>query len=78
MALTRCTFVGKVISLLFNMLYRLVITFLSKERVSFNFMTVVTICNDFGAQKIKSITVSIVSPPICHEVMGPDAMILFF
>ena len=39
-------------------------------------MAAVTICSDFGAQKVKSVTVSIVSPSICHEVMGPDAMIL--
>ena len=39
-------------------------------------MAAVTICNDLGAPKIKSITVSIVSPSICREVMGPDAMIL--
>ena len=39
-------------------------------------MAAVTICSDFGAQEIKS--VSTVSPSICHEVMGPDAMILVF
>ena len=48
-ALTRWTFVGKVMSLLFNVLSRLVIT--SKEQASFNFMAAVTICSDFGAQK---------------------------
>ena len=41
-------------------------------------MAAVTICSDFGAQKIKSVTVSIVSPSISHEVMGPDAMIFVF
>ena len=41
-------------------------------------MAAVTICSDFGAQKIKSVTISIVSPSICHEEMGLDAMILFF
>ena len=41
-------------------------------------MAAVTICSDFGAQKNKLATVSIVSPSICHEVMGPDAMILVF
>ena len=41
-------------------------------------MAAITICRDFGAQKIKSDTVSIVSPSISHEVMGPDAMILVF
>ena len=45
----------------------------------FNFMAAVIICSDFGDQKkIKSVTVSIVTPPIYHEVMGPDAMILVF
>ena len=41
-------------------------------------MAEITICSDFGAQKIKSETVPTVSPSICHEVMGPDAMILVF
>ena len=41
-------------------------------------MAAVTICSDFGAKKIKSFTVSIVSPSRCYEVMGPDAMILVF
>ena len=47
--LTRWTFVVKVMSLLFNMLSRLVITFLPRSKVSFNFMAAVTICSDFGA-----------------------------
>ena len=51
---------------------------LSKEQVSFNVMVALIICSDFGAQEIKSVTVSIVSPSICHEVMGLDAMILAF
>ena len=50
----------------------------SKEQASFNFMAAVTICSDFGAQENKSVTVSIVFPSVCHEVMGPDAMILVF
>ena len=50
-ALTRWTFVGKVMSLLFNTLSRFVIDFFSKEQASFNFMAVVTICSDFGAQE---------------------------
>ena len=74
-ALTRRTFVGKIMSLLFNMLFRLVITFL--PRSVFYFMAAITICSDSGAQK-NSLTVSIVSLSICHEVMGPDAMILVF
>ena len=52
-ALTRWTFVDKVMSLLFNMLSTLVINFLPKEQVSFNFVAAVTICSDFGAQKNK-------------------------
>ena len=69
-ALTRQTFVGKVMSLLFNMLSRLVIAFLPRSKR--NFMAAITICSDFGAPKIKSLTVSIVSPSICHEGMGPE------
>ena len=42
------------------------------------FMAAVTICSGFGAGEIKSVTVSIVSPSISHEVMGLDAIILFF
>ena len=77
-ALTRWTFADKVMSLIFNMLSRLVITFLPRSK-HLNFMAAVTICSDFGApQNIKSLTVSTVSPSICHEVMGPDAMILVF
>ena len=75
-ALTKWTFVGKVMSVLFNMLSRLVITFLSKSK-HLNFMASFTICSDFGAPKVKPVTLSTVSPPICHEMMGPDAMIFF-
>ena len=46
--------------------------------MSLNFMAAITICSDFGALKIKSDTASTVSPSICHEVMGQDAMILVF
>ena len=52
-ALTRWTFIGKEMSLLFNTLSQLVITFSSKEQVSFNLMAKITICSDFGAQKNK-------------------------
>ena len=52
-ALTRWTFVGKVMSLLFNMLSRLVHNFSSKEQASLNFMAAVTICSDFGTDKNK-------------------------
>ena len=43
-----------------------------------NFEAAINICSDFGAQKLKSVTVSIVSPFIFHEIMRPNAMILFF
>ena len=76
-ALTRQTFVGKVMSLLFNMLSVFVIAFLPRGK-SFNFMAAVNICSDFGTPKIKFDTVSTVSPSICHEVMGPNAMIFIF
>ena len=60
-ALTRWTFVGKIMSLLFNV--QVGHNLSSKEQVSFNFMAAITICSDFGApQKIKSVTVSTVSP----------------
>ena len=77
-ALTRWTCVGKVMSLFLNMLSRLVITFLPRSKRSFNFMATVTIYSDFGAQNVKSATASTVSPSICHEMVGPDAMILVF
>ena len=77
-ALTRWTFVGKVMSLLFNMLSRLVITFLprSKHRLISWLQSPFAVI--FEPPKIKSVTVSIVSPYICHEVMGPEAMTLVF
>ena len=77
-ALTRQTFVGKVTSLLFNMLSRFVITFPPRSKHLFNFVAAVTICSDFGAQNVKSLTVSNCFPSVCYEVMGPDAMILVF
>ena len=58
-ALTIWTFVGKVMSLLFNILPRLVLSFLPRRKCLFNFMTAATICSDFGAHE-KSVTVSIV------------------
>ena len=77
-ALTRRTFVGKVMSLLFNMLSRLVITFLPRsERLLISWLQSPS-AEILEPKKIKSATVSTVSPSICHEVMGPDAMILVF
>ena len=65
-------------SLLFNLHSRFVIAFLPKEEASLNFMTVVIVCSDFGAQENKAVTVYIFPPIVCHEVMGLDAMILVF
>ena len=53
-------------------------SFSSKEKASFSFMAAVTIHSDFGAQENKVCHCFIVSPSICHEVVGLDAMILFF
>ena len=74
-ALTRWTFSGKVMSLLFNMLSRLVIAFLPRsKRLLISWLQSPSVVN-LEPRKIKSATVSTVSPSICHEVMGPDAMI---
>ena len=77
-ALTRQTFIGKTMSLLFNMLSRLVITFLPRSKRLLISWLQSPSAVILEPRKIKSITVSIVSPLICHEVMGPDAMILVF
>ena len=77
-SLTRWTFVGKVMSLLFNMLSRLVITFLPRSKhllISWLQSPSEVILEP---KKIKPVTVSTVYPFICHEVMGPDAMIFIF
>ena len=75
-ALTRCTFVGKVMSLLLNMLSRLVITFLPRSKCLLISWLQSPSAVILEPPKIKSDTVSTVSPSICHEVMGPDSMIL--
>ena len=76
-ALTRQTFVGKVVSLLFNALSSFVIAFLPRSKC-----LNVSADSDCGtilkSKKIKSDTVSLFPPYICHEIMGPDAMILVF
>ena len=77
-ALTRQTFVDKVMSLLFNMLSRLIITFLPRSKCLLISWLQSPSAVVLEPQKIKSDTVSTVSPSICHEVMGPDAMILIF
>ena len=70
-ALTRWTFVGKVMSLLFNMLSRFVITFLSRNKRLLISWLQSPSAVILEPKKIKSATVSIVSSSICHEVMGP-------
>ena len=70
--------VGKVMSLLFNMLSRLVVTFLPRGKGLLISRLHSPSAVFWNPQKIRSLTVSIVSPFICHEVMGPDAMILVF
>ena len=75
-ALTRQAFLGKVISLLFNMLYRLLTAFLPKSKGLLILWLQSPSLVTLEAPQIKSLTVSIVSLSICHEVMGPDAMIL--
>ena len=76
--LTRWTFVGKVMSLLFNMLSRLVITFpLRSKRLLISWLQSPSAVI-LEPQKTKSDTASTVSPSISHEVMGPDAMIFIF
>ena len=74
--LTRRTFVSKVMSLVFNMLSRLVIAFLPSSKCLLISWLQSPIAVILESKKIKSVTVSTVSPSICHEVMGPDAMIL--
>ena len=75
-ALTRQTFVSKVMSLLFSMLSRLVIAFLPRSKCLLISWLQPPSAVILEPQKIKSDTVSIVLPSICYEVMGPDAMIL--
>ena len=74
-AVTRQTFVGKVMSLLFN---RFVIAFLPRSKCLLISWLQSQSAVIFEPKKIKSVIVSIVSPSICHEVMGPDAMIFVF
>ena len=77
-ALTRQTFVDKVTSLLFNMLSRLIITFLPRSKRLLLSWLQSPSAVILQPRKIKSDTVSTVSPSIYHEVMGPDAMIFVF
>ena len=77
-ALNGQTFVGKVMSLLFNMLSRLVIGFLPRSKRLLISWLQSPSAVIIEPRKIKSATVSTVSPSICHEVMEPDDMILVF
>ena len=77
-ALTSQTFVGKLMSLLFSMLSRLVIDFLQRSKHLLISWLQSPSAVILEPTKIKSLTVSIISPFICHEVMGLDAMILVF
>ena len=77
-ALTRGTFVGKVMSLLFNMLSRFVIAFLPRSK----HLSIAWLQSPSAVilkpKKIKPVNISSVSPSICHEMMGPDDTIFFF
>ena len=75
-ALTRWTFVGKIMSLLFNMPSRLVTPFFPRSKHLLISWLQSPSAVILKSKKIKSVTLSIVSPSIYHEVMGPDAMIL--
>ena len=77
-ALTRWTFVGKVMSLLLNMQSRLVIAFLSRSKRLLISWLQSPSAVILEPKKIKSVIVSVVSPSICYEVIGPDAVILVF
>ena len=77
-ALTRQTFVGKVMSLLFNIVSRLVTAFLPRKKCLLISWLQSLSAVILEPKNIKSLTVSIVSPSICHDMMGPDAMILVF
>ena len=77
-ALTRWTFVGKVMSLLFNMLSRLVMAFLPRSK-SLKISCLQSLSSVIlESKKIKSVTVYTFSPSVWHEVMGPDAMNFLF
>ena len=77
-ALTRWTFVGKVMSLFFNILSRFVIAVLPRSKQLLISWLQSLFAVILEPKKIKSVTVSTVSPSICHEIMGPDATILAF
>ena len=77
-ALSRQTLAGKVMSLLFNMLSKFVIAFLPRSKPLLISWLQSPSAVILEPKRIKSVTVSIVSPSVCHEVMRQDAMILVF
>ena len=77
-ALTRCIFAGKVMSLLLSMLSSLVIAFLPRRKHLLISWLQSPSAVILEPKKTKSVTVSFVSPSVCHEVMGLDAMVLVF
>ena len=77
-ALTRWTFVDKAMCQIFNMVSRLIVTFIPRSKRLLISWVQSPSAVILELQKLKAVTVSIVSPSICHEVMGPDAMILVF
>jgi len=77
-ALTRWTFFSKIMSLFFNMLFRFVFAFLPRSKSLLISWLQSASAVILEPKKVKSLTVFIVSPSICHEVMEPDAMILVF
>ena len=78
MTLTIWTFAGKVMSLIFNMLFRLVVAFFPRSKRLLISWLQSPSAGILELKKIKSVTVFIVSPSFCHEVMGPDAIIFVF
>ena len=77
-ALTRQTLVGKVMSLFFNMLFRFVTAFIPRSKCLFISLLQSLSTVILEPKKIKSVTVSTFSPSIYHEVIGPDAILVFF
>ena len=77
-ALTMCTFIGKVVSLLFNLLSRFVIVFLPRSKHLLITWLQSSSAVILESKKTKCLTVPLVSASVCHEVMGPDTMILVF
>ena len=77
-ALTRLTFAGKMMSLLFNTLFSFVTAFLPRSNHLLISWAAIIVCSDFGAQEKKICHCFHFSLSVCHELMGPDTMILVF